>query len=126
MAKIPKTLGACADELYRLRAEIAGFNKKIEALDERRKEIQGHLINNLPKSEARGIAGKQARAEVVTKEIPRVDDWTKFYAHIKKTGDFSLLGRRVGEAAVKEKWEAGKKVPGVVPFTTVSISLTKV
>jgi hypothetical protein len=123
--KVPKTLGACADRLFTLKAQLAALNMQAEALDAERKAIQERLIADLPKSEAAGIAGRLARATVVTKEVPTVKDWTAFYKTILKTKDFSLLQRRVSDAAVRERWEAGKKVPGVEPFTVVTVSVTK-
>jgi hypothetical protein len=125
MRKVPRTLGACADRLFELRTAAAVLNHQLEELDAERKLVQEHLIDNLPKSEARGITGKHARATIVTKEVPTVKDWGKLYAMVIKTKDFSLLQRRVSDAAVRERWEAGKKVPGVEAFTTVAVSVTK-
>ena len=46
-------------------------------------------------------------------------------AHIRKTKDFSLLQRRLAAPAIKERWEAGKKVPGVEPFAILKVSVVK-
>jgi hypothetical protein len=32
----------------------------------------------------------------------------------------------VGEAMVKEIWDSGKTVPGVEPFTVITVSLNKI
>jgi hypothetical protein len=56
---------------------------------------------------------------------PRVDDWEKFQAHIIATGDFSLLERRVGRAAVKERWENNITVPGVEAYPVYKLKITK-
>ena len=128
--KIPKTIGACADRLYEIKAALAEINRsvadKIETLETERKAITDYVINNLPKSEATGVAGKLARVTVVKKEVPQVEDWDKFYAYIKKTGSFELLGRSLSAPAIKERWEAKKAVPGVKAFDVVTISLNKV
>jgi hypothetical protein len=63
---------------------------------------------------------------VVTKTIPRVADWDKLYAFVKKTGSFDLLQRRLTDSAIQERWEAGKSVPGVETFNAVSVSINKV
>jgi hypothetical protein len=55
-----------------------------------------------------------------------VEDWPKLYAHIKKTGEFELMQRRLGETAVKERWDADKQVPGVGRFTAKKVSCTRV
>jgi len=123
---IPKTLGACADQLYKLREQRQALNKQVKELQDQESQIKEHLIQNLPKSDASGVAGKLARASIATKEVASVKDWDKLYKHVLKTKDFSFLQRRVADAAVKDRWEDGKKVPGVEPFNVVSVSVTKI
>lgn len=122
----PKTLGACADKLYELKAKRSAAQKVADAIEEEEKALKEHIINTLPKSEANGVAGKLCRVTVVIKEVPQVKDWDAFYKHVKKTGDFDLLQRRLSDAAVKLRWDAKKKVPGVDVFNAVSLSMNKV
>lgn len=122
---LPKTLGACADALYTIRQDRLLVQKQVDELKERETALRDHLIATLPKSDATGTAGKVARAQVQTKRVPHVEDWEALYKHVKRTGDFELLQRRLANDAVAERWDAGKKVPGVEPFTTVTVSVTK-
>lgn len=122
---IPKTIGACADKLFELKQKKSELTKQVEALDEHRKLIEDHIINTLDKHDARGVRGKVASVKVLLSRVPSVKDWPKFYAHILKTKDFSLLQKRVSDTAVKERWEAEEQVPGVEPFDIVKVSLTK-
>lgn len=124
--KFPKAMGACADRLFELREKRLEMQKATDAVEAEEKAIKEYLIQNLPKSEASGVAGKLCRVTVITKQIPQVQDWDKFYAYIKKTGSFDLLQRRLTDTAVKERWEAGKKVPGVESFGAVTLSVNKV
>ena len=123
--KFPKALGACADRLFTLREQRLNAQKEVDKLASEESAIKEHIINTLPKSEASGVAGKLARVTVVTKQVPQVKDWDKFYAHVKKTGQFELLQRRLTDAAIKERWEAGKQVPGVESFNAVTVSINK-
>ena len=122
---LPKELGACADLLYKLKAEKAALAKQVAEIEEREKLLKDHVIATLPKSST-GVSGRTAHVRVVTKDVPRVEDWELFYKHILKTKDFSLLQRRPGEKAIEERWEAKKQVPGVAPFKVVTVSITKV
>jgi hypothetical protein len=124
--KMPKTLALCADELYKTREARLVAQKAVEALESKESALKEHLINNLPKSDASGVAGKLARVTIVTKVIPQVKDWDKFYKFIKKTGSFDLMQRRLTDTAVQERWDNGKEVPGVEPFNVVKVSLNKV
>lgn len=56
---------------------------------------------------------------------PHVTDWPKFYEYILETKDFSLLERRPGRAAVKERWEDDVVVPGVEKFPVYKLTRTK-
>lgn len=124
--KFPKAMGACADRLFELREKRLEEQKKVDLIEAEEKAIKEHIIQNLPKSEASGVAGKLARVTVITKQIPQVQDWDKFYTYVAKTKSFDLLQRRLTDTAVKERWEAGKKVPGVESFNAVTLSINKV
>ena len=124
--KFPKALGACADKLFELRNKRLAEQKKVDEIAAEESALKNHIIENLPKSEASGVAGKLARVTVVTKQVPQVKDWDAFYKYVKKTGSFDLMQKRLTDAAIKERWEAGKEVPGVEHFNAVSISINKV
>lgn len=124
--KFPKAMGACADRLFELRNKRLAMQKEVDAVAAEESAIKEHIINTLPKSEASGVAGKLARVTVVTKQIPQVKDYDKFYAYVKKTNSFDLLQKRLSDAAIKERWEAGKVIPGVESFNAVSVSINKI
>jgi hypothetical protein len=122
---VPKTLGACADALYSTRLERLRVQKEIDALAAHETALKEHIIANLPKSDSTGVAGKLARVSITKKTIPRVADWTKFYTYVAKNKAFELLQKRLGEAAIQERWDAGKPVPGVETFNVVGVSVNK-
>ena len=123
--KPPKTIGACADALYETKQARLALQKQVDELEKRETLIKNHIIATLPKSQASGVAGRVARVTVVSKEVPQVENWDQLYAYVKKTGAFELLQRRLADAAIKERWDAGKKVPGVKTFTITTVSLNK-
>ena len=44
---------------------------------------------------------------------PVATEWTLIWDHIKETGEFDLLHRRLTSLAVKARWEEGIELPGV-------------
>lgn len=122
---LPKTLAGCADELYERKTARLALDKQAEAAKKIETFLTEYIIDNLPRQEAEGVAGKKARVQRQPKEIPQVENWDQFYAHVKKTGSFELLQKRLGEGAVKERWANGKNVPGVGKHTTITLSVTK-
>jgi len=124
--RVPKRLGTCADKLYEFKQERLAAQKIVDEMKKRENAIIEHVIATLPKSDASGVSGKVARVMVTTKEVPTIKDFKKLQAHIKRTGNFDLLQRRLNAAAVNERWDVNKNVPGVEAFTKVGVSLTKV
>lgn len=124
--KLPKTMGACADRLFEVKNLRLAQQKLADALKEEETFLSEHIIATLPKSEASGVAGKVARVTVVEKIVPQVENWDLVYQHIKKTGSFELLQRRLSNEAVQERWEANKKIPGVKSFHNKVVSINKV
>ena len=121
--------GALADLLYgleQLTKQVAVLAAPIsDIVGPKVKEVEDHFINILPVGELSGVQGRAARVQITESPVPTVEDWEKFYAHIKKTGSFELLNRAVNRAAVKERWDARKQVPGVGRFISKKVSCTK-
>jgi len=124
--KIPKRMGTVADRLYTLKEERLKVQRIVDAIANEEKVLRQHVIDNLPKSNASGIAGKIARVTVVNKPVPQVKDWKKFHTYIKRTNAFDLLQRRVSASAIEERWDNGKTVSGVEKFNVTTVSLNKV
>jgi hypothetical protein len=124
--KFPKSMGVCADMLYQLRENRLVVQKQVDAMEEEEKALREYIIQNLPKSQQSGAAGKVALAKIEVKPEPVVNDWDAFYGYIKKKGEFELLNRALNRKAVKERWDNGKTVPGVGRFNVTKVSVTKI
>lgn len=123
--KLPKGDGAKADLLYQTRAARYKLQHEVAKLEATEGAIEDYFINSLSK-DSTGVAGKLGRVQIQLKTIPVVEDWPKFYAHVKKTGNFELLQRRLSDGAVKERWENKKDVPGVSKLNIKKVSCTQV
>jgi hypothetical protein len=137
--EIPVELAQCADLLYQTQQQRFELNKQIEALQSLETCLTTKIINQLPKSSATGISGKFANVSLTKKEVLQVKDWNLYYDYLvsefnkekrKKNGQeygvFSLLQKRAGDTAIKERVLAGQKVPGVESFSAVGVSIKKV
>lgn len=122
--KIPKSIGACADLLYTTRQSRLRLEKEAAEAKAFEQAIKDYIVDTLPVSDT-GAQGKVARVQVVPKEIPTAADWAKIYAYIKKNSAWELMQRRLSDAAVRERWEAGVKIPGVDKFNAKEVSCTK-
>ena len=123
--KVPETLGACADLLFDIRESRRKLEKEAEEWQKQETALTEHIIRTLPDSDG-GAVGKHHQVHRQKRVKPRVTDWALFFKHVKRTGAFELMQRRLADGAVQERWDAGKQVPGVDTFTIISLSLTKV
>lgn len=122
--KIPTNPADCADLLYTTREKRLALQKDITAYEELETTLKDYFINTMSKKST-GISGSVANVQLEKKVIPTVEDWPKFYAHIKKTGQWDLMQKRVADTAVQERWDAKKEVPGVGRFNVIKVSCTK-
>ena len=122
---LPKTDAQRADLLYAVREMRLMKQRAIETLEKLEGELKNYFIENLPKSQASGIAGRVARVQIETKPVPQVSEWNDFYTYIRKNNAFELLQRRPSESAVKERMDAGERVPGVTIFQAKKVSVVK-
>lgn len=125
---IPKTIGACADKLYKLREKRYELSRQIKEIEAEEAEIKEYIINNLNKQESAGVSGKIANVRVKAENVPVVEDWEAFYKYVARTKSFDMLQRRINTKAVRERIEDKKDFAskaGIGSFTTVSVSITK-
>lgn len=129
--KMPKTLAQCADMLYATQHERYALQKQVKEKEAIEGALKNRIIEELPKSQATGIAGKLARVYVENKTVVKITDFAAYVADVaarmkKDPGAVALLQRRVGETAVKEVWEAGKKLKGVEGMEVPVVRMNKV
>jgi len=123
---IPKKPGACIDKLYALKQEIKEKNKVIDAIKEDCNLLEDHIMKYLEKEKLTSSSGVIAKVSTNLKSYPNVKDRNAFEKFILKTKDFSLITGSPKAAAIKEHWENGEKIPGVEPFTKITLSVRKV
>ena len=123
--KIPKTLGACIDLMYKLKQESAVIEKSSETIKAQENEIEVHLLDSFGKSDLEGARGKLAVAGVNISTVPTVKDWDKLYAYILKNKAWDLLQKRASATAFRERWDDEVVIPGVEAFTVIKLSLKK-
>lgn len=120
------TTAACADLLYRTREKRYVLQHQVDDLQAEETALKTRLISELQAINAEGITGKVCRVEIKLRPVYMVRDWDLFYKHIVKTKNFELLQKRLSTTAIKERWDAGKTVPGVAQEDMAELSIHKV
>lgn len=116
-------LGALADQHFEAKTKRLAADKVAKELKTEESRLEALIIDQMRRQQISSIGGKKIiYAMPSPTDEPVVEDWPKFQAHILETKDFSLLERRPGRAAIKERWEQDKAVPGVGKFPVYKLS----
>ena len=118
-------IGECIDRLFEIRNAKGELNRAKRALDDEKDEIEAHLLGKMKELGVESTKSKIASATISKSIVPHVDDWDAFYEYIVYTNSPFLLERRPSVTAYRDLLQAGEVIPGVSPFTEVSISLRK-
>lgn len=123
--KPPKTMGACIDLLYKWEQERAVIARQVKEMQAKERALTNHIFDTFSKDDLNGAAGKVAKISIIRKDVPTPKDWPKIYTYIAKNKAWELLQKRLSSTAVKERWNAGKSIPGIDKFQVLSLSTTK-
>lgn len=96
---------------------------KVKELEVLAKET---LIAQMLHQQVSAVGGSKFTATIKRKEKPHAKDWPAIWNYMRDNNDFSLVQKRLSEAAVAEHWEAGEEVPGVEKFPVYTLSMSKV
>jgi len=120
-------LATKADAFMELRSKRLALKHEVDALYQQEKDLRHELIQYLQSAKGvTGVAGQLCYIKLRPKHTALVENWDALYDHIRDTGEFELLQRRVGEGAVKERWDNGDVVPGVIDHCVDDLSVTKI
>jgi hypothetical protein len=114
-----------ARQYVELRDRRRAGQKAVDALAEEEAAYKRALMESMTALGVDTVGDTEFLYTVETKDEPSAEDWAALWKHIRKTGDFDLLYRRVNAKAIKERWEQGVTVPGVVKFPVQTLSVTK-
>jgi len=120
-----KALSEICDAYQRAR-ETRLFQEKLAAkTKEAELLLRSRILGTLRDHEIPTIGGATHNFERVVKEEPQADDWDLVHEHVVQSQEWDLIRRRLGTAAVKERWDVGVEVPGVGRFPVEKLSVTK-
>jgi hypothetical protein len=124
--KVPAAVGAAIDALMKMRREREAAEAKVNGVKAIESAFEEAIFAKFEKAKLQGARGKIAQATIERRTSATIEDYNALIKHIKKTGDFDLFQRRVSGPACRERWGAGKTIPGVGTFTSVRLALTTV
>ena len=107
------TTAGLVDDYIAARGERYAADRRVFELREREGLLESALINTLRERGDTEVVGSTGTVTLTSYIEPMVQDWDAVQRHVRTTGDFSLLHRRLVTLVVKEHWEAGETIPGI-------------
>lgn len=114
--KMDDSIGNIIDNIHALREEKRALEKKIKEIEAVYHAAEEQLMARFDAEGVTASRGKAASCSVSVSVSGNVTDWDAFNAFVKKKGYFHLYFKRLSDPALRELWEQGKSIPGVVPF----------
>ena len=106
------------------RHETELLNKQLKEIKEKDRLLDSILIEKMDAQGLTRTANDMSSVTIKEESVPEVEDWGVLHEHIQKTGEFSLLHRRVSSAAWNESVKI-KDVPGVKATQLRKVNLRK-
>lgn len=117
------SIGSLIDQLWELRDTKRALEAKVKEIEERFNEVDEQLMAQLEAAGLDKATGKHASVSYSTSVVGTIEDFDALWAYARKNNYSHLFQRRLSDVAYRELLEAGKKVPGVQPFTKKRINL---
>jgi len=117
------SVGAVIDQLWAHREEKRKLESDLKEVELKIKDIEEQLMERLGEEGLEKATGTKASVSITSSITADVQDWDSFFAYIGKNKFWHLVQKRASDPGVRELWEQGKKVPGVLPFTKKRINL---
>ena len=87
--------------------------------------IENRMIETMDAMQTMIAATETRHVSIQPKTVTRSIDWDQVHEHIRETGAFDLVQRRINVRSAEERAEAGMPVPGIELGTIPVLRITK-
>src|SRR5690606_37145540 len=109
------------DQYAHMKAERLAMQRLVNKLEKEEEKLKEQL---LALQNAEVVDTPYVVAQFYEEDKPEAFDWDQLYNHIWENKEFDLLEKRVGRAAMKDRWKEGEDVPGVRQLKVKNVKLT--
>lgn len=114
-------------EIIARMVEITNRRRELSAedsiLSDELEELESAVKARMAEQGVNRIASKAGSVSLKEQIVPQIHDRDAFEAWVLETGNLHLLQNRIAIGAFKEMVESGQEVPGLTPFTKISVNL---
>jgi len=117
-----QTIDDLLDTLTSTRGEIKALQEVEKKLKSRQRELEATLMTRLDQQGIDRVGNDVCTVSLKKEIVPTVEDWDKVQQHVRDTGQFELLQKRMSATAYRELRTMNLDVPGVKPTELTRIN----
>ena len=106
------------------RAQRLIKDKESEAIKEHEELLKEAIVTKFREQGMKALGAANGVVKMSVLIEPKASDWLAIYERIKETGEFDLLHRRLATLAVKERWDAGVELPGIIKVEVYKLTVS--
>lgn len=107
--------------LAQIKLDKDNINQQLKVLNAQKDALEKKLMELMGAAGLQRASNGVATVSIGEEQVYNATNWDAVYEHIQSTGDFSILHRRLSNAAIREIEATGGDVPG-----TEAVTLQKV
>ena len=116
------TINDLLDYLHSTRVEIKGLQEIENKLKKRQRALEATLMTKLDQQGVDRVGNDVCTVSLKKEIVPTVEDWDSVQRHVRDTGQFELLQKRMSATAYRELRSMNLDVPGVKPTELTRIN----
>ena len=119
-----ESIGSMIDNLDKIRDKKRGLDEQVKDLEAQYRELTEKILDRMATENMPKASGRRATVSRSETIVGQLEDWEALTKYISRTKNFQLFERRISAAAFRELFEKKGEVPGVKPFTKVTLKHT--
>jgi hypothetical protein len=119
-----ESIGSMIDNLDKIRDKKLGLDEQVKDLEAQYRELTEKILDRMASENMPKASGRRATVSRSETIVGQLEDWEALTKYISRTKNFQLFERRISAAAFRELFEKKGEVPGVKPFTKVTLKHT--
>jgi hypothetical protein len=115
------SIGTMIDNLDKIRERKRALDEQVKGLENDYKALSDQILARMGEEGLPKASGQRATVSRSETLVGQLEDWEKLTRYISRTKNFQLFERRISAAAFRELFEKKGEVPGITPFTKVTL-----
>lgn len=116
-----ESIGTMIDNLDKIRERKRALDEQVKDLETQYRELSEQILARLAEQGLPKASGRRATVSRSETIVGQLEDWEALTKYISRTKNYQLFERRISAAAFRELFEKKGEVPGVKPFTKVTL-----